>query len=217
MKKFTNRKKAAEKLAEALKKYKGDKDAVILAIPRGALQIGEVLSDKLNLPLDIIVTKKIGAPGNEELAIGVVDPDGNVGCEEEFLKKVGIPMSYIEDEAQRLRHVIRRRYEDYRGDAEPPVLKEKICIVVDDGIATGHTTEAAVRYLKNQKAKKIVLAVPVSAVDAAKRLEKECDEFICLERPEVFYAVGQFYEDFPQVSDEEAARILNLKHSTHAT
>ncbi len=210
MKTFEDRKQAAEKLSEALKKYKGDKDAIILAIPRGALEIGEVLRDKLKLPLDIVVTKKIGAPGNEEFAIGVVDPDGKYSCNEDTLAGYGIPLSYVEDEAERLKHVIKRRYEDYRGSATPPDFSGKICIIVDDGIATGHTVEAAVKYLKRQKAKKIVLAVPVSAVDSAARLEKEVDEFICLERPSDFYAVGQFYNIFPQVSDEEAKEILGI-------
>lgn len=210
-KKFENRREAAELLAEKLKSYRGNPEAVILAIPRGALQIGDVLREKLNLPLDIVVTKKIGAPGNEEFAIGVVDPDGHATCNENVLAAYGIPMSYVEDEAKRLRHVIKRRYEDYRGSPVPPNFKGKICIVVDDGIATGHTTEAAIDYLKGQKAAKIVLAVPVSAVDAASRLEKKADVFICLERPEDFYAVGQFYRDFPQVSDEEAQQILGMR------
>lgn len=211
MKLFEDRKQAAEKLAEALKKYKSDKNAIILAIPRGALEIGEVLREKLNLPLDIVVTKKIGAPGNEEFAIGVVDPAGNYSYNEEVISGYGIPLSYVEDEAKRLQHVIKRRYENYRGQATPPDLKGKTCIVVDDGIATGHTTEAAVKYLKNSGAKKVVLAVPVSAVDSAARLEKLADEFICLEKPADFYAVGQFYSNFPQVSDEEAIEILGLR------
>jgi len=207
---FEDRRKAAEKLSEALKEYKGNKDAIILAIPRGALEIGEVLREKLELPLDIVVTKKIGAPGNEEFAIGVVGPDGQYSCNEDVLATYGIPMSYVKEEAERLKHVIKRRYEDYRGSATPPDLKGKTCIIVDDGIATGHTTEAAVQYLRRQKAKKIVLAVPVSAVDSAARLEKEVDEFICLERPRDFFAVGQFYDIFPQVSDEEAKEILDI-------
>ncbi|MBN2306916.1 phosphoribosyltransferase [Candidatus Peregrinibacteria bacterium] len=211
MKMFANRKEAAELLSKELKAYEGHKEAIILAIPRGALKIGEVLREKLKLPLDIVVTKKIGAPGNEEFAVGVVDPEGNGIYNKNNLASYGIPMSYIQEEAQRLKHVIKRRYEDYRGSADPPEIKGKICIVVDDGIATGHTTEAAVQYLKHQKAKKVVLAVPVSAADSAARLEKEVDEFICLARPMDFYAVGQFYADFPQVSDEEAIRILGLR------
>lgn len=205
---FEDRKTAAEKLSGELKKYKGNKDAIILAIPRGALEIGEVLRKKLKLPLDIVVTKKIGAPGNEEFAIGVVDPDGNYSCNEDTLAMYGIPISYVKEEAERLKHVIKRRYEDYRGSATPPDFSGKTCIIVDDGIATGHTVKAAVDYLRRQKVKKIVLAVPVSAVDSAARLEKEVDEFICLERPSDFYAVGQFYQTFGQVSDEEAIRIL---------
>lgn len=210
MKKFENRKQAAEKLSEELKKYKNDKDAIILAIPRGALEIGAILRKHLKLPLDIVVTKKIGAPGNEEFAIGVVDPDGEFNCNKDVLSSYGIPMSYVEDEAERLKHVIKRRYEDYRGSATPPDFKGRICIIVDDGIATGHTVEAAINYLKRQKAKKIVLAVPVSAADSATRLEKEVDEFICLEKPSEFYAVGQFYDIFPQVSDEDAKEILGM-------
>lgn len=211
MEKFENRLSAAEQLAKSLKKYEGDKNAVILAIPRGALQMGDVLRERLKLPLDIVVTKKIGAPGNEEFAIGVVDPDGKVTCDENVLATYEIPLSYVEDEAARLRHVIKRRYEDYRGSPTPPDLRGKIGIVVDDGIATGHTIEAAVDYLRRHYVKKLVLAVPVSAVDAASRLEKKVDEFICLQRPEDFYAVGQFYSDFPQVSDEEAIKILGRR------
>lgn len=211
MGKFKNRKEAAKKLSSALQKYKGRKDTVLLAIPRGALEIGDVLQEGLNLPLDIVVTKKIGAPGNDEFAIGVVDPNGSFSYNEKILNSYGIPMSYIEDKARRLKHVIKRRYEDYRGSDIPPNFEGKTCIVVDDGIATGHTVQAAITYLKKQKVKKIVLAVPVSAIDAANRLEKEVDEMICLEKPDEFYAVGQFYEDFPQVSDEEAKRILGMR------
>ena len=211
MKIFKDRKEAAEKLYAALKSYQAKKDVVLLTIPRGALEMGKVLREKLKLPLDIVVTKKIGAPGNEEFAIGVVDPEGNFSYDEGILASYGIPLSYIEEEAERLKHVIKRRYEDYRGDAQPPELKRKTVIVVDDGIATGRTTEAAIDYLRRQQVKKIVLAVPVSAVDSASRLEKKVDEFICLERPLDFYAVGQFYENFPQVSDEEAIKILGLR------
>jgi putative phosphoribosyl transferase len=207
---FPDRKTAAKLLSEKLKSYKGLKDAVILAIPRGALQLGEVLRKELNLPLDIVVTKKIGAPGNEEFAIGVVGPDGKFSYDKAITQSYGIPLNYIEKEARRLQHVIRRRYEDYRGSAKPPDLKGKTCIIVDDGIATGHTTLAAVEYLKRQEAKKIVLAVPVSAPDSAAGLEKEVDEMICLKKPEDFFAVGQFYANFPQVSDKEAAEILRL-------
>ncbi len=207
---FKDRKDAAQQLLPKLEQYKGNKDAIILAIPRGALEIGAVLRDKLNLPLDIVVTKKIGAPGNEEYAIGVVGPDGKSQINEGVVKMYGIPKSYVDDETQRLKHVIKRRYEDYRGDPNPPDLKGKICIVVDDGIATGFTTLAAVKYIRRQKPKKIVLAIPVSATDSYDKLEKEVDEIICLSVEEDFFAVGQFYETFGQVEDSEAKRFLNF-------
>jgi len=207
--KYEDRKDAATRLIPELQKYEGSKNALILAIPRGALEIGAILRDQLKIPLDIIVTKKIGAPGNEEFAIGVVDPEGQTAYDEKILKNYGIPLSYIEDEAKRLTHVIKRRYEAYRGSERPPDVNGKTCIIVDDGMATGRTVEAAITYLKRQKAGKVVLAVPVSAIEAASRLEKEVDEFICLQRPEDFYAVGQFYRHFPQVTDEEAIRILS--------
>jgi len=208
---FKDRADAANQLIPELEKYKNNKDAIILAIPRGALEIGAILRDKLNLPLDIVVTKKIGAPGNEEYAIGVVGPDGEKQINEDIIRYYNIPEEYVNDEAQRLKHVIKRRYEDYRGNPKPPDLKDKICIVIDDGIATGFTTLAAVRYIRRQKPKKIVLAVPVSAVDSHKKLEKEVDEMICLHVRDDFFAVGQFYEIFGQVEDAEAIKLLGLR------
>ncbi|MBU0727101.1 phosphoribosyltransferase [Patescibacteria group bacterium] len=206
---FKNRIDAAQLLIPKLKKYKENKDAIILAIPRGALELGAILRDELNIPLDIVVTKKIGAPGHEEYAIGVVGPDGEYQVNEEVMASYEIPKKYIDDEAQRLKHVIKRRYEDYRGDKKLPNLKNKIVIVVDDGIATGFTTLGAIQYIRRQKPKKIVLAIPVSATDSYKKLKKEVDEMICLDVRDDFFAVGQFYEKFGQVSDEEAKRILN--------
>ncbi len=204
---------AAYQLITKLKKYKGDKNAILLAIPRGALEMGAALRDDLKIPLDIVVTKKIGAPGNEEYAIGSVGPDGSVQVNPDAVAGYGIPQSYIDDEAKRLKHVIKRRYEDYRGDPNPPDLKDKIVIVVDDGIATGFTTLAAVQYIRKQQPKKIILAVPVAATDSHEKLKKEVDEIICLDVRDDFFAVGQFYETFAQVSDEEAKKLLNFKKS----
>jgi len=209
---YKDRLDAARQLVPQLEKYKGKKDVIILAIPRGALEMGALLRDELKLPLDIVVTKKIGAPGNEEYAIGSVAPDGSVQVNEEVIASSGIPQSYIDGEAQRLKHVIKRRYEDYRGgDPEPPDLEGKTVIVVDDGIATGFTTMAAVRYIRKQKPQKIILATPVAATDSHAKLTKEVDEMICPEIRDDFYAVGQFYDTFAQVSDEEAKKLLDFK------
>jgi len=209
---YKDRYDAAKQLLPELEKYKGKKDVMILAIPRGALEMGAFLRDELKLPLDIVVTKKIGAPGNEEYAIGSVGPDGSVQVNEDVVASYGIPQSYIQDEAKRLQHVIKRRYEEYRaGDPTPPDLKDKVVIVVDDGIATGFTTLAAVQYIRKQKPKKIILAVPVAAADSHAKLKKEVDEMICPEVRSDFFAVGQFYETFNQVSDEEAKKLLDFK------
>jgi len=208
---YRDRVDAARKLMPALQKYKGKKDVLILAIPRGALEMGAVLRDELKIPLDIVVTKKIGAPGNEEYAIGSVAPDGSVEVNQDAMGLYGIPQSYIDDEAQRLKHVIKRRYEDYRGDPNPPDLKGKTVIVVDDGIATGFTTMAAIQYIRKQNPKKIILAVPVSASDSYKKLKSAVDEMICLDVRDDFFAVGQFYEVFNQVSDEQAKKLLNYQ------
>ncbi|MBU1018057.1 phosphoribosyltransferase [Patescibacteria group bacterium] len=208
---FKDRYDAAKKLLPELEKYKGKKDVIILAIPRGALEMGAVLRDELKVPLDIVVTKKIGAPGNDEYAIGSVAPDGSVQVNQKVLSAYGIPQSHIDDEAKRLKHVIKRRYEDYRGDPIPPDLKNKIVIIVDDGIATGFTTSAAIHYIRSQKPKKIILAVPVAAADSYEKLKKEVDEIICPEIRDDFYAVGQFYDEFSQVEDEDAKRLLDFK------
>lgn len=209
---FKDRQDAAQQLIPKLDKYKAKKDVILLAIPRGALELGAVLKEGLKIPLDIVVTKKIGAPGNEEFAIGSVGPDGESHVKESTLEIHGIPKKYVEDETERLKHVIKRRYEDYRGSADLPNLKDKICIIIDDGIATGFTALAAIQYIRRQKPKKIVLAVPVSALDSFDKLKTEVDEMICLDVRDDFFAVGQFYEKFGQVSDEEAKKILNTNN-----
>jgi predicted phosphoribosyltransferase len=211
MKKFEDRKEAARQLLPHLKKYAGKLDALLIVIPRGALQMGAVLRDELELPLDIVVTKKIGAPDNEEFAIGAVDPEGGVIMNDEVMMHLDIPEGYLDRTVERLQGLIEKRYRDYRGDLPLPVFRGKTVIVVDDGIATGLTTLAAIRYIRKQKPAKLVLAVPVAAHDSAAKLEKEADELICLMRPEDFDAVGQFYKHFPQVEDEEAIRLLQLK------
>lgn len=208
---FNDRVDAANKLALQLKKYKEMPGAILLAIPRGALEIGAVLRDTLQIPLDIVVTKKIGAPGNEEYAIGSVAPDGSAQLNQGVITLYAIPPTYIQNEIERLQGLIKQRYQEYRGDPTPPDLHDKIVIVLDDGIATGYTTLAAVRYIRSQKPQKIVLAVPVAAADSLRRLSAEVDEVICLQTPSDFSAVGQFYKHFNQVEDAQAKALLTGK------
>ncbi len=201
---FKDRYDAGEQLAEALRAYAGNKDVLLLAIPRGALQIGKVLHERLKAPLDIIVTKKISHPMSEEFAIGAVGPGG------EFFVNPHSEASpqYIERERKRLESAVEEKYRRYRGDLPKPEVKGKIVILVDDGIATGSTMLAAIHVLRKQKPKRIVVAVPVGPPDTVALIAKEVDEMVCLSTPDYFYAIGQFYENFVQVEDEEAMEIL---------
>jgi len=202
---FKDRHDAGEMLAKALSKYKGKKDTIVLAIPRGALQIGEVLHKRLGLPLDIIVTKKISHPVSEEYAIGAVGPDGECFLSEGALE---VDPDYIIKERRRLSGAVEDRYRRYRGDRPKPRLAGKTVIIVDDGIATGSTMLTAIRVIRKQKAKEIIVAVPVGPPEAVMMLAKEADEIVCLATPSPFFAIGQFYGDFSQVEDEEAIAIL---------
>jgi len=200
---FKDRYEAGKLVAEKLKKYAGNKNAIILAIPRGALQNGKVMAQELNLPLNVIITKKIPYPGNPELAIGAVAPDGNY-----TLNKAAEEVSehYIKEQVKEIAEKIKEKYR--KLGVKTPDLKGKVVIITDDGIAMGSTMLSTVKYVKTQKPKKIIVAVPVSSVEGADLIKKECDEFICLSIPKFFMAVGEFYYDFPQVEDEEAKKLL---------
>jgi predicted phosphoribosyltransferase len=203
---FRDRYDAGKRLADALVAYKGMKNAIILAIPRGALQIGEVLHSELGLPLDIIITKKIPHPFNPEYAIGAVGPDGehfvNAGAAAE------VRQEYIEFQRGKIAAAVEERYVLYRGERKKPELKGKTVILIDDGIATGSTMLAAIHVIRKQKPKKIVVAVPVGPPDSVAMIAAEADETVCLFTPQAFYAIGAFYENFVQVEDEEAIAIL---------
>ena len=204
---FSDRFSAAKDLAEKLEKYKGDKNAVILAIPRGGLQVGYVLAKELELPLDIALTKKIGYPGNSEYAIGAVSLKSYI-VEESLLKSGEVSRGYIEREVSEIRGLLEERYKRYRGDKKPCELSGKTVIITDDGVATGRTIMAAIDLIKEDKPKKIVVAVPVGPMDTLKELKIKADEVVCVLVPPMFYAIGQFYSDFTQVEDREAIRLL---------
>lgn len=202
---FKDRYDAAEQLAEELKKYKDSKNAIIVAIPRGALEIGNPLAKKLNLPLDIVLTKKIGAPGNPEYAIGAASLDSyfvNPNYESEEYE------DYIKDELKKIRETIKERSQKYRKDMPPLNIENKIVIIVDDGVATGNTILAAIELIKKQNPKKIVVAIPVGPKDTINKIKEKVDDVVCPLTPEHFYAIGAFYQMFPQVEDEEAIRLL---------
>lgn len=195
MKLFKDRQSAGKLLAKRLWEFKGVKGVIVLGIPRGGVVVAKEIARELNLPLDIIVTRKIGAPNQPELALGAVDLDGEV------IGDVGEFGEIIERELEELK----RRENLYRQGKEPLDVENKTVILVDDGIATGATTLSAINYLKRHQAKKIILAVPVASREA---IEKIVEEVIVLETPEYFQAVGQFYEKFEPVEDTEVIQYL---------
>lgn len=206
---FINRTDAAMQLAEKLQKYKGE-DGVILAIPRGGVPIGYIIAKELKFPLDIILSKKIGHPRNPEYAIGSVSLDGAI-IDENVLD---VSSEYIRNESERILISLKSKYNYYSGNRKPIDLKNKTVIIVDDGIATGHTIKASVLSVKKHNPKAIIIAVPVAPLATASRLNSIVDEFICVLFPHDFRGVGEFYEDFSQVSDEEVIQLLekaNLK------
>jgi len=199
---FKNRYDAALKLIPFLEKYKNER-GVVFAIPRGGVPIGYYISKHYNLPLELLLTKKIGHPGNEEFAIGAVSLEDYIIDE-----RHNIPESYIENEIKRIRESLKERYKKFMGDRKPVDMEDKIVIIVDDGIATGNTLLAAIRMMRQKHPKKIVVAVPVAPREAAEKIKKHVDDFICLHIADDFYGVGQFYLDFSEVSDEEVIQLL---------
>lgn len=207
---FPNRKDAGLQLAEKLRSYRGQ-DAVILGLPRGGLAVARPVADQLDLPLDIIVARKIGAPGNEELAIGAVTAHGMRVLNDRMIRMVLLPPNYLEVETARQRSIASRREEELRAGRSRIPLAGKIAIIVDDGIATGMTMRAAIADVRTQRPQSIVVAAPVMAPDAMIDLQGEVNAVVTLEAPDRFYAVGQFYDDFRQVTDKEA-QVLLVEH-----
>ena len=205
---FKDRHEAGIKLAEKLKEYKNSKDAIVLAIPRGGVEVGYEIAKALNVKLEIIVTKKIGLQGDEEFAIGSIGPDKKVMINEETIRIYNVPEDYIEGQKKEISKEIERRYRAYKGKYELQSLKNKIVILTDDGIATGFTTKAAINYIKSQKPKKLILAVPVAPSNLNNEIKKNVDEFICLHSTNLFFSISQFYDYFPQLEDKEVKNYL---------
>lgn len=206
---FSDRVEAGKMLTSALMDYAGG-DAVVLAIPRGGVVVGYEVANKLRLCLDLIVPRKIGAPHNPELAIGAVTEDGIVMIENRLVEYLGVSRSYIEEECDMQRLEIIRRLKRYRGDLPYPNLQGRVVIIVDDGIATGATIRAALASVRKKGPQSVVIAVPVAPLSTIRGLEEAADRVVCLSTPEPFFAVGQFYRNFPQTSDGDVKRLLRL-------
>ncbi|HEX9717552.1 MAG TPA: phosphoribosyltransferase family protein [Actinomycetota bacterium] len=203
---FEDRVEAGERLAKALVDYSGA-DAVILAIPRGGVIVGEVVARQLGVPLDVVVPRKIGAPGNPELGLGAIAPGVRV-IDPRMVEMLGVSESYLERQIAAEEEEIERRLGAYRGGRPPADVAGKVAVVVDDGVATGGTAFAALRWAKAQGASTVVLAVPVAPGASIGRLEQEADRVVVLSAPEPFFAVGEWYRRFDQTTDEEVVAAL---------
>lgn len=202
---FKNRSDAAQQLATYLQKYRDNPEVVIVAIPRGALEIGVVLAQKLHAPLDIALVKKIGAPENPEFAIGALS----------LTTQTIDPMyshltEHITQELQEKRALLKKRQASYYTNSIGPIsLHNKIVILVDDGIATGRTFLETIKLIKTQKPQRIIAAIPVAPPDTLAKIQLEVDELICILQPNFLQAIGQFYQDFAQVEDAQAIKLLH--------
>ena len=195
----------AEKLERLKKKW--DTNLIVLAIPRGGVVTGDVIANRLGVDLDVVVAKKVGHPSNSEFAIGAVIHDGSFFPNEDVLRSLDVSRQYIIDSVSILKKEIDRRLIKFRGNKNY-YLMDKTAILVDDGIATGTTMFAAIKWLKTQNLKKLIVAVPVGPADTIEKLQHIADEFIVLHAPDIFGAVGSFYRDFSQVGDDKVVQIM---------
>jgi len=204
---FKNRLDAGRQLTNKLSKYKG-KDVIVLAIPRGGIIVGNEIAKAIDAKLDIIVPRKIGSPEDPEFAIGAVAPDGSTSLEEDVVRSYGISENYIKNKVKEEIQEIKRRMNTYRGNKPFPKLKNKIVILVDDGVATGNTMIASVKFIKKQKPKKIVIAVPIAPSDFINKVSSMVNEVISLKPLEPYYAISMHYISFEQTTDEEVIETL---------
>ncbi len=202
---FKNRAEAGRQLAEVLTKYEGE-GVVIYALPRGGVVLGFEIAKRLGAPLDLVITRKIGYPGNEECAVCAVAEDGHMICDRDGASF--LDLEWLRDQAEKEMQEAKRRRQVYLKSREPLPVEGKVAIIVDDGVATGLTILLAINELKHERPRKVVVAVPVSSQDAAEKIRADADELIALDVPSSFMAVGEYYEQFPQLEDEEVISLM---------
>ena len=205
---FANRTEAGRSLAWRLEEYANRDDVVVLGIPRGGVPVAFEVAEELHLPLDVFLLRKLGVPGHEELAFGAIASGGIRVLDRQIIRALSLPDSEVEIITAREQRELKRRELAYRDDRPPLPIAGRTVIVVDDGIATGASLLAGIHALRQLRPAKIVVAVPVAPPATCERLAREVDEFVCVVAPEPFHAVGLFYDDFSQVSDEEVVDLL---------
>ncbi len=206
---FKDRRDAGRQLAEKLLRYRNMADLVVLGLPRGGVTVAYEIARALNCPLDILIVRKIGFPGNPELAAGAVSETGTVVLNEEIVAGYGVKRTYLDQETARQKEEIARRIKLYRGGKGIQHLAGKTVILVDDGVATGATAKAAISTLKRDQLARLVVAMPVASQEAERQIAPTADEWICLQTPPGFMAVGNYYYDFTQVEDEDVVTMLD--------
>ncbi|MDH4084381.1 MAG: phosphoribosyltransferase [Nitrospira sp.] len=207
---FKNREEAGRRLVERLIQYRDDPTAIIIALPRGGVAVGYQLSLGLHLPLDVFITRKLGAPDNPEYALGAVGETGTVYLNPEAMRAYGLSRSDVEEVVHVQQQEIARRQSMYRQGRQLPTLTDRNVILVDDGIATGSTFFAAVQSIRHLKPRRLIGAIPVGPVDTIPEVREQVDELVILATPDPFWAVGNHYTDFAQVSDHDVVEYLNL-------
>ncbi|HEY2944930.1 MAG TPA: phosphoribosyltransferase [Vicinamibacteria bacterium] len=205
---FRDRAHAGAELARRLTKYRGRDDVLVLGLPRGGIPVAYEVARELAAPLDVFLVRKLGVPGHEELAMGAIASGGVRVLNPSVVRALGIPPDVIERVAAAEQRELERREALYRPGQPPPEVQGRTVILVDDGLATGSTMRAAVAALRPQGVRRIVVAVPVAAAETCAELRDDVDEIVCAETPEPFFAVGRFYDDFSQTSDEEVRDLL---------
>ena len=205
---YSDRREAGRVLASKLMKYKDRPDVIVLALPRGGVPVAYEVAKTLNAPLDIFLVRKLGVPGHEELAMGAIATGGVRVLNDDVVEYLNIPDSVIDEITDDELRELRRRERAYRGNRPEPDVRGQTVILVDDGLATGSTIRAAAQALRQQGPNKIVVAVPVSAVQTCNEYRIGVDEIVCAVTPEPFLGVGRWYDDFSQTTDEEVHDLL---------
>jgi predicted phosphoribosyltransferase len=206
---FRDRTDAGKVLANLLMRYKDRPDNLVLALPRGGVPVGYEVAKAINAPLDVVTVRKLGLPGQEELAIGAIAPGGVRVLNSAIIREAGVPRETIEAMTVAEQQRLERRERAYRDDRPPPPIEGHHVILVDDGIATGYTMRAAIHAVKRRSPASITVAVPVASPVACDEFRGEVDDIVCVETPEPFYAVGAWYDDFSQTTDDEVRDLLD--------
>jgi putative phosphoribosyl transferase len=205
---FRDRTEAGEQLASKLSAYANRADVLVIGLPRGGVPVAAEVATALHLPLDICLVRKLGVPGHKELAMGAIASGGVRVLNDDVLDWIGISDETIDEVAARELRELERRDRAYRGDRPPPDIRDHTVILVDDGLATGSTMRAAIAAIRQQSPLRIVVAVPVGAPDACDAIRGEVDKVVCLMTQDPLYAIGLWYENFTQTTDEEVCKLL---------